>query len=287
MSGEHGIIHCLALKPSKREAGIGGGFSLTNSQNVFIAQENSGQVKEVSMNSRICIVAGAAVVLLSGCSGNDMIIKKQAEMEARIEQLVQSYAATNAKLAEISANVADLQGQMLKTTTDLEEVKPGIKELQSSLEVVQKLQSEPKPASAKVEVINNHEPAPVDRETTAQDSYMKAFGLYSADKFVEAIAAFENFIGAFPESEYAANARYWIGECYYSQKNFKAALVEFGRVLKEYPQGKKVPDAMLKLGLTQISLKDQQAGKETFKALVEKYPKAEAAAKAREWLGKL
>ena len=182
------------------------------------------------MNSRLCVVAGAAAVMLAGCGSNDIIIRKQAEMEARIEQLVQSYAATNAKVSELSSSVADLQGQVLKTSTELEEVKPGIKELKSSLEVVQKLQAEPPPASAKVEVINNREPSPADRETTAQDSYMKAFGLYSSDKYAEAIAAFENFIGVFPESEYAANARYWIGECYYSQKDFKSALVEFGKI---------------------------------------------------------
>lgn len=241
------------------------------------------------MNLRFSIVAGATVALLSGCGGNDVIIKKQAEMEARIEQLVQSYAATNAKVAELSSSVADLQGQVLKTSTDLEEVKPGIRELKSSLEVVQKQQAEPAPvpAPARVEVINPREPAPADRETTAQDSYMKAFGLYGADKFPEAIAAFESFIGAFPESEYAANARYWIGECHYSQKNFKAALVEFARVLSDYPHGKKVPDAMLKLGLTELALKDSPKARETLKSLVEKFPKAEAAAKAREWLAKL
>lgn len=236
------------------------------------------------MNSKVYILAGAAAALLSGCGGNDIIIKKQAEMEARIEQLVQWHASSNAKLAELSGEIATLQGQVRKTSTDLEEVKPGIRELKSSLEVVQKLQAEPAPP--KVEVINK-ETAPADKEATAQDNYMKAFGLYSADKYAEAIAAFEAFIAAYPQSEYAGNARYWIGECYYTQRNFKAALAEFRKVITDYPQGKKVPDSMLKLGLTQISMNEPAKGKETLRLLVEKYPKTEAAAKARERLEKL
>ena len=243
------------------------------------------------------LVTGAMGLLVAGCGSNDVIIKKQTEMEARIEQLVQGYTAANARLSDLSGEMKDLQLQVRKNSADLEDVKPSLKDVKSSLEAVQRNQAEPvrvsapaavpdtQPPAAKIEVINR-EPSPRDKAATAQDVYMKAFGLFSANDYKQAVTAFESFIKTYPESEYAGNARYWIGECYYTQRDFKPALESFRRVISDYPKGNKVPDAMLKLGLTQISLNDQAGARETFKSLVEKYPKSQAAAKAKERLSK-
>lgn len=243
------------------------------------------------------VVTGALGLLVAGCGSNDVIIKKQTEMEARIEQLVQGYTAANARLSDLSGEIKDLQLQVRKNTADIEDVKPGLKDVKSSLEAVQRKQAEPVrvavPAAvpppqsppAKIEVINR-EPSPRDKAATAQDAYMKAFGLFSANDYKQAVVAFEAFIKTYPESEYAGNARYWIGECYYTQRDFKPALESFKKVIAEYPKGNKVPDALLKLGLTQVSLNEQTAARQTFQSLVEKYPKSPAAAKAKERLAK-
>jgi tol-pal system protein YbgF len=93
-------------------------------------------------------------------------------------------------------------------------------------------------------------------------------------------------MAAYPASEYAANAQYWIGECLYTQKEYQKALSAFNAVLSQYPKGKKVPDAMLKVAFSQLSLNDPASAKATMLKLIETYPKSPAAAKAKERLNR-
>lgn len=233
------------------------------------------------------LIAGV-VALLNGCSDNDLIIKKQMEMEARLEQLVQGNAVTNARLADITNELKDLQGRMKGATADLDELKPGYRELKGSMETalfkLERLAGELPAPTPKIELVNR-DGSQNDRDA-AQDAYMKAFGIFSANRFPEAIEAFTSFIKAYPENEYAANAQYWIGESYYTQKDYTKALDAFNQVLNNYPKAKKAPDAMLKVGFSHISLNDQAKAKATLQALIEKYPKSSAAAKARERLNR-
>jgi tol-pal system protein YbgF len=131
-------------------------------------------------------------------------------------------------------------------------------------------------------VVVNKGAAPGDSDSAEQDSYMKAFGLFSSNNYGAAIEAFTVFIKTYPASEYAGNAQYWIGECYYTQHDFKQALEAFNKVIDRYPKGKKVPDALLKVGFSQISLNEPAKARVTLESLIEKYPKSPAAAKARE-----
>jgi tol-pal system protein YbgF len=224
----------------------------------------------------------------SGCGTNDIIIKKQTEMEARLEQLIQGNAGTNARLAEMTTELKELKNQVKANSADLAELKPGYQELKTSMAgVTQKVdgKASPQPGAAKIVVVNKAN-VPLDRESVEQDAYMKAFGLFSTNDYKGAIDAFESFIKTHPASEYAGNAQYWIGECYYTKGDFKKALEAFNKVLDVYPKGKKVPDAMLKVGFTLISLNQHEKARGALEALVEKYPKSQAAAKARERLSR-
>ena len=87
-----------------------------------------------------------------------------------------------------------------------------------------------------------------------------------------------------PQSEYAANALYWIGECHYSLSDLPKAKDIFSRVAETYPNSSKAPDALLKLGYTQAALKEKSKANATFEGLIKSYPSSPAAAKARERL---
>ncbi len=227
----------------------------------------------------LAIIIGC--LALSACANNDVIVKKQAEMEARLEQLVQGNAAATARLAEMANEVKDLQAQVKANSTVLEELKSASKR-QDALPAAAPSRSAPQ--SPRIEVVNT-DAVPADRETTAQDAYMKAFGLFSANSYNDAVMAFESFIRSYPNSEYAGNAQYWIGECYYTQHDFPQAMEAFNKVIEKYPTGNKVPDAMLKIGLTYISMNDPAKARVALQSLLDKYPRSQAAAKARERLG--
>jgi len=238
------------------------------------------------MRSFSLLAAVGLAIAISGCSDYDVILKKQTEMDARLEQLVQGSAATNTRLTEMNNEVKEMQARIKSQAADLEGLKSAerqVRELNSSMAGSPRHISEP--SSPKIEVVNK-DATPPEKDAGPQEAYMKAFGLFSSNKYNEAVAAFEAFIKAYPTNEYAGNAQYWIGECHYTQHDYPLALEAFNKVVSNYPKGHKVPDAMLKTGFTLISMNETVKAKATLQALVDKYPKSQAAAKAKERLAR-
>ncbi len=261
------------------------------------------------------------VVLVAGCSSQEVFLKKQAELEARLDQVVQSQAASNARLTELAGTVADLQSQQKAQGLEVEQLKPGYRELKISLEntsqKLEKLANEaaakpvkaPEPAVEPVPApkvvlepvvppvvpvappvtVSSHGPTAVaepGKVLEAHEAYQKAFRLYMADKFTESLTAFESFLAAYPQHDYAANAQYWIGESLYSLKNYEWALDAFNKVITTHPKSNKVPDAMLKGAFAQLSMGKGDKARDMLHRLVEAYPRSVAAGKAKERLAK-
>jgi len=231
--------------------------------------------------------AVALIVTISGCANSDVIMKKQMETDARLEQLVQGNSAVNDRLAELSRELSDLQARVRSNASDLGEMKPEISKLRESIAALTP-QKAAEPVShevPRIEVVNR-DPAPGGKEANAQNAYMKAFGLFSANNYKGAVEAFGSFIKTYPDSEYAGNAMYWIGECHYSQRNYSEAITAFNRVISIYPKGSKIPDAMLKIGFSYISMNEPARAKRSLQTLIDKYPNSPAAVKARERLNR-
>lgn len=231
--------------------------------------------------------AVALCLAVSGCSTTDVITKKQMETDSRLEQLVQGNGAVNARLAELTSEMKELRKQVKENSADLEELKPEFREIRKAVESIPpKKETDSLPgAVSRIEVVNK-DPSPGNKDSGAQNAYMKAFGLYSANNYPDAVEAFESVIKIYPNSEYAGNAQYWIGECYYTQHNYPGALDAFNKLLAVYPKGSKVPDAMLKIGYTYINMNEPAKMKSALQLLVDKYPNSQAAVKARERLNR-
>ena len=228
---------------------------------------------------------GMFCLAVAGCATNDVILKKQTEMEARLEQLVQANNADAARIIRLSNDLKELQAQVNADSATLSELKQNRKEVAAALESVSQrfLTLAAASTPTKIEVVNR-EAAPADKDAGQQQAYMKAFGLFSANSYAAAIGEFEQYLQKYPHGEYAGNAQYWIGECHYAQHNYRDALEAFNLVLKDHPAGAKVPDAMLKIGFSLVSLNEPDRARTALDALIEKYPLSSAAAKARERL---
>jgi tol-pal system protein YbgF len=117
-----------------------------------------------------------------------------------------------------------------------------------------------------------------------QKSYDAAMTLFKSGDYKNASAALGNFVRQYPESGYAANAQYWLGNSYYAQKDCKAAILAQQVVVKNYPDSPRAADAMLNIASCQTELKAVANAKKTLTDLLAKYPSSEAAATARERL---
>lgn len=220
------------------------------------------------------------LLAVTGCANQDLLVQRQTEMGARLDQLQQSSASSGEKLAALGTEIAGLRGQLQTQAVEIEQLKTAQRELQDN---VSERFAQLAPPAGKIEVINRDLSAR-EKDAGPPVAYLNAFGLYSANKYPAAIQAFESFLAANPASDYAGNALYWIGECYYSQSNLAKALASFKMVVDKYPRGNKAPDALLKTGFTLYAMKENDRAKSTLETLIGQYPNSPAAAKARERL---
>jgi tol-pal system protein YbgF len=118
-------------------------------------------------------------------------------------------------------------------------------------------------------------------------SYQAAFDLLKSGQYDRAIAAFETFLGSYPNSQLADNAQYWLGEALYVNRAFGDALAAFRRVVENYPGSRKVPDALLKIGYCDYELKDYSAARDALTQVTTKFASSSAATLAQQRLDKM
>jgi tol-pal system protein YbgF len=118
-------------------------------------------------------------------------------------------------------------------------------------------------------------PSPEDEpKLDVEGAYQKAYDTFKTGDYPGALRLFDAFLRAYPESEYADNARYWIGECYYKQEDYERAILEYEKVLQQYPKGDKVPHALLKQGFAFLNLGDRVDAKLLFQKVIKEYPQS-------------
>lgn len=120
----------------------------------------------------------------------------------------------------------------------------------------------------------------LDQRNSPTEVYLQAFSDYAAGRFEPAIAGFGTFLANFPNNDHAANAQYWLGECYYSLEQYDRALAAFQKVVSDYPRGSKAPDALLKIASVQMKTNQKEAAEQTLRQLRGTYPGSAAARKS-------
>jgi tol-pal system protein YbgF len=118
-------------------------------------------------------------------------------------------------------------------------------------------------------------------------NYQAAFLLLKDSQYDKAISAFEQFLVAFPDSQLADNAQYWLGEAYYVNRNFTEALRRFQGVVDKYPQSAKLPDALLKIGFCDYEMKQWDQARQVLSQVAANYADTPAGRLAQQRLAKL
>ena len=120
-----------------------------------------------------------------------------------------------------------------------------------------------------------------------QAAYQAAFDTLKEGRYKKAKTEFKRFLKKYPDSSFAGNSQYWLGEANYVTRNFEQGIIEFELVLSRYPSSSKVPDAMLKLGYTYYEKKQYNKAKIMLSELRKRYPKATAARLASKRLDRI
>ncbi|QLF94485.1 tol-pal system protein YbgF [Pseudomonas sp. ABC1] len=107
--------------------------------------------------------------------------------------------------------------------------------------------------------------------------YDAAFDLIKAKDFEKASQAFSAFLRRYPDSQYAGNAQYWLGEVTLANGDLQGAAQAFAKVGETYPQHGKVPDALYKLADVEMRLGNREKAQGIFRQVIAQYPKSSAA----------
>ena len=116
--------------------------------------------------------------------------------------------------------------------------------------------------------------------------YEAAFDLIKAKDFDKASQAFTAFLRRYPESRYAGNAQYWLGEVNLAQGDLQGAGQAFAKVSQAYPQHAKVPDSLYKLADVELRLGNQEKAQQMLRQVVAQYPDSSAAQLAQRQLNR-
>jgi len=116
--------------------------------------------------------------------------------------------------------------------------------------------------------------------------YDAAFDLIKAKDFDKASQAFAAFLRKYPDSQYAGNAQYWLGEVNLAKGDLQGAGQAFARVSQAYPQHNKVPDSLYKLADVEIRLGNRDKAQGILRQVIAQYPNTSAAQLAQRQLNR-
>jgi len=110
------------------------------------------------------------------------------------------------------------------------------------------------------------------------DAYDAAVNLILKTKeYDKAIPAFERFLEAYPQSDYADNAHYWLGQLLFNKQQWEPSKRSFATVVDTFTESSKRAEAMVKLGLIAQRTGDANTAKNWFERVVAEYPNTTAA----------
>lgn len=115
-----------------------------------------------------------------------------------------------------------------------------------------------------------------------QTAYQNAVDLILKKRdYSGAIPAFQQFQKDYPDSNFAPNAHYWLGQLYFAKKQDKEAAQSFIAVLT-YSESNKRADALVKLGdIAKRNNNSAQANK-YYQQVIDEYPTSASANVAKE-----
>lgn len=180
--------------------------------------------------------------------------------------LMESREDTNRQLADMDNRLEAMRAQLAEVRNDMGgeivTVQRNVSEVANELTVV----------ANDLEAVTSRNARGPARTDRAINSYNNAKAYYDRHNYEEAIVRLEAFLAAYPDHDYAANARYWIAESYYAGRNFTKALRGFEDVISHHPQHAKALDAEIKKALCYARMDDPARAASMLNSFKERHP---------------
>ena len=236
-----------------------------------------------------------------------------ATLQSQLSEIQRSGEETRAELKRLSELVAEQNALLRKTAADKrtndEAMAVGLKELSERVselaEAIQAIKATFPPAGPPVDAATAAPGTPTGQPTTPgaatpatgaapvvptgpppapRELYSQAYADYARGNYDLAMQGFAEYLRAYPGTDFADNAQYWIGECLYGKKMYAESIEAWNTLLKDFPSSDKLPDARVKKGMALERLGRKSQALVEYRYVVDRYPTSQAARIARERL---
>lgn len=244
--------------------------------------------------SRLACLALAAWLPLQASAGileDDEARKAILELRAKVDAMARDL---NARIDTKSDKTAALEqlNQQEQTMQEIARLRGQIEVLANELANAQKHQKDYyADLDARLKKLEPRQET-IDGRTaevmpTEKQQYDVAMDQFKSGDYKTAAASLQDFVKKYPQSAYAPNAQYWLGNTYFAQGEYKKAIAALEVVTSTYNDSPKAPDAMLNIASSYALMKDNKAARKALQQLMSKYPDSSAAATAKARLASL
>ncbi len=126
--------------------------------------------------------------------------------------------------------------------------------------------------------------APPASAPAPRELYSQAYADFARGNYDLAIQGFQEYLRAYPATDFSDNAQYWIGECLYGKQRYQEAIDSWKLLYRDFPSSDKLPDAHVKSGMAYEKLGRRSQALVEFRFVVDRYPNTQAARIARDRL---
>lgn len=218
----------------------------------------------------VAVALPSPPVIESETTADDSSGNSDWNMYTEFQQLQQEVSQLRGQLEQQAHLIEKLQSDLRTRYMDLDQRLTGLQEQQKAPAVA--ATTEPAAASATIE--------------EEKKAYLAAYETFRAGGADKAIPPMLAFVKRYPNSSFAPNAWYWLGEFYLnaSTPDPVSARKHFETVLTNYADNARAPAALYKIGsILDLQGKPQEAAQK-MKDLLAKYPKSAEAALAESYL---
>ncbi|REL24353.1 tol-pal system protein YbgF [Thalassotalea euphylliae] len=236
------------------------------------------------------VLAQQPAPVLEVNAGSGSLSDRIANLERQLSARNRAQVNIQRQLDELQTEMSELRGVTELHSHQLTQVLERQRELYQEIERrVSEALKTPAQVPAALAAPQGSAPATnYSSNLTENQAYDRAVNMVLKEKqYDKAIPEFQAFNKNFPNSSYAPNAHYWLGQLLFNKGELAQAAAEFDIVVQRHTTSNKRPDAMLKLGM--VAQKQGQNAKAVamYQQLIAQYPDSTAAQLAQPRLQSL
>jgi tol-pal system protein YbgF len=232
------------------------------------------------------LAATSAPVLELGASSGGLS-QQLSTLERKLDARNKSQIIMQRQLDDLQNEVNELRGVTELHAHQLSQVLERQRELYQELDrrVSEALKINAVPATIVAPEVGNGSEVSYSSDLSENETYDRAVNLVLKDKrYQQAIVEFKSFNKKYPDSNYAPNAHYWLGQLLFNKGEFKQAGSEFELVVSQYKDSSKRSDSLLKLAAVAQKQGGEAKAIALYQQVISEYPDSSSAQLAKSRL---